>query len=201
MTASKSARFTFLKRWLRGSAIVVALAACTMFGTATLKADCGISAKHLMGSTFKPGAFITMAPEEHHESGRAHASFIGLWHVKLVKSDGSLFFQSLVQYHVGGMEMESADISPTVGNFCMGVWKKVAPNTVEIYHVAWIFDSTGTPAGYAIYTQRNVLDNDGDSYSGTFTYTQYDNDGNEITVFSGTTAGRRIDFHHPFKLF
>jgi hypothetical protein len=83
----------------------------------------------------------------------------------------------------------------------MGVWKEVAPHTVEIYHVAWLFDTSGFPAGYAIFQQRNVLDNDGDSYHGHFTVTNYNTDGTETSSASGTTVGHRIDFHHPFKLF
>ena len=214
MTASKTARSALLKRWLRGSAVAVTLAAAgmLMFGTTTLKADCGIPAKHLMGSVFKPSAFITMAPEEHRDSDRDHASFVGLWHVKLLigGDPNNLLFQSLVQYHPDGLEAESADQSSiTPANYCMGVWKNVAPNTVEIYHVAWLFDN-GTPVGYAVIKQRNTLSSDKNSYSGNFEFIQYqydtDTNGNitgaeQVADFGGTTVGHRVDFHHPFSLY
>jgi hypothetical protein len=203
MMALKTARSTFLKRWLQGSAIAVALAAaCMMFGTATLKADCGVPGKHLMGSVFHPAAFVTMAAEGNSESHSKRASVVGQWHVLLlVNGDPATpLFQSLVQYHSDGMEAESADQSSiTPANYCMGVWKQHG-NKVEIYHIAWLFDN-GTPVGYAVITQKNVLDNDGDSYKGTFEFKQYDNDGNLLADFNGTTQGRRIDFHHPFTLF
>ena len=89
--ASKKAGSTFETRWLRGSVIAVAMAAaCMMFGTATLKADCGIPAKQLSGAAFKPAAFITMAPENNQDSDRAQAGFIGYWHVKLILTGGIL---------------------------------------------------------------------------------------------------------------
>lgn len=81
----------------------------------------------------------------------------------------------------------------------MGVWKQHG-NTVKIYHVALTFDgSTGVPdGGYIIFTQKNTLSSDGNSYHGTFTFTQYDNTNTKVTSFSGTTEGHRIDFNHPY---
>lgn len=207
MIASKTASSSFLQKWLRGSAIAVALAAaCMMFGITALKADCGLPGNHLLGSVFKPSAFVTEAAEE---SGLHQASVVGLWHVKLVQSDGSLLFQSLVQYHPDGLEAESADQSAiTPANYCMGVWKQHG-NTVEIYHIAWLFNA-GSPVGYAVITQRNTLSSDGNSYSGHFDFKQYLYDfdsSNNITDaylaadFGGTTTGHRIDFQHPFALY
>ena len=205
MMALKIATSAFLKRWLRGSAIAVALAAaCMMFGTVTLKAGCGFQAKHLMGSVFHPAAFITMAPEGHHESHRGHASVVGQWHaLLLINGDPATpLIQSIVQYHVGGTEMENADIPTTTGNICFGVWKQHG-NKVEIYHVALLFDGGGNPTGYAIFRQWNTLDKDGDSYHGHFTYKVYGLDNVEDTsqALSGTTEAQRIDFHHLFKLY
>jgi hypothetical protein len=204
--ASKTARSIFLKRWLLSSAIAVAMAtACMMmFGTATLKADCSVPGKHLMGSVFHPAAFVTMAAEEENESHSERDSVVGQWHVLLlINGDPSTpLFQSIVQYHVGGTEMENADIPTTGGNICFGVWKQHG-NHVEIYHVALLFDGGGNPTGYAIFRQWNTLDNDGDSYHGHFTYKVYGPDNVEDTsmALSGTTEGHRIDFHHPFTLY
>jgi hypothetical protein len=201
MMALKTARSTFLKRWLRGSAIAVAMvAACMMiFGTATLKADCGVPGKHLMGSVFHPAAFITMAAEGENES-HGHASVVGFWHVKLLNGDGSLYFQSLVQYHPDGMEAESADLDPNGGNYCMGVWKQEG-RTITVYHIAWLY-SGGNPFAYGVFRQTNTLDHDGDSYHGTFDLKVYDLTGvNELQEVKGTTVAHRIDFHHPFSIY
>jgi hypothetical protein len=128
-------------------------------------------------------------------------SFVGFWHAKLVKSDGSLVFQSVVQYHPDGTEFENAYTPSITADFCEGVWKKVKDHTVMIYHIVLNHDATGTPSGYIVITQRNTLSKDGNSYQGSFTFTEYDDSNTEITSFNGTIEAHRIDFDHPFSLF
>lgn len=202
MNTSRMASFTLFKRWLRVSSILfAAVAACMMFGTTTLRAGCGAPGNHLMGSLFKPAAFATPGIGEP-GSDSGHASVVGFWHALLLV-DGNPetpLFQSIVQYHADGLEAESADQSSiNPGNYCMGVWKQEG-DTVEIYHIAWLFQN-GNTAGYAVITQKNTLSHDGNSYTGTFRFKQYDNSGTLVMSLKGTTSAQRIDFHHPFSLF
>lgn len=131
---------------------------------------------------------------------QAHDSVVGFWHVKLTHDDGSLFFQSVVQYHSDGMEMESADRPTYAGNFCMGVWKQEG-HTVKIYHIAWLYNN-GNPIEYGVFTETNVLSNDGKSFRGQYDLKEYDSlTGAFLGEDKGTTAAHRIDFDHPFSLF
>jgi hypothetical protein len=215
MKTSNTRRTISFKQWLRGSYIVFAtVAACMMFGTASLKADCGIPAKDLLGSAFRPAAFVTAQPAnpaspQNQQGQQGKPSVVGFWRALLLINGNAAtpLFQSIVQFHSDGLEMENADIPTIGGNVCMGVWKQHG-NTVQIYHVALIFDSgTGLPptatgvSRYSIITQTNTLDDDGNSYHGTFTATNYDSDGTNLGSVSGTTEGHRIDFNHHFHLY
>lgn len=106
------------------------------------------------------------APGALPESDEGDPSIVGFWHVKLIKTGGSLYYRSIVQYHPDGMEAESADLDPIGGNYCMGVWKQEG-NTVTIYQIAWLYDS-GNPFAYGVFTQTNTLSSNGNSYQGHF---------------------------------
>lgn len=135
-------------------------------------------------------------------SAQSSPSIVGLWHFKLVKQDGSLYYQSLQQYHADGLEMEDAATPPThPAHICMGVWKQTGMS-VSIYHIIWVYNGDGPPVGYVVLTEENTLSADGNALTGTFDMKQYDiNDGSLVGQMAGTTVGRRIDFAHPFTLF
>lgn len=205
MDTSIIAISNFFKRWMGGSSIVLAVAAiCMMFGTTTLRAGCVEPGIHPHGALFEPSAFMAAPgalPASDEDEG--HASIIGFWHVLLLidNNPATPLFQSIVQYHPGGMEIELADRNSIQGSSCMGVWKQEG-NTVQIYHIAWLFQGgTGDLDGYAVITQKNKLSRDGNSFSGEFEFIQYDNSGAKLADLHGSTTGKRIDFHHPFTLF
>jgi len=135
-------------------------------------------------------------------AAQGNASITGFWHVKLVKQDGSLYYQSLQQYHADGLEMEDAATPPThPAHMCMGVWKQ-SRNTVRIYHIIWVYDGDGPPVGYVVLRENNTVSSDGDAFTGTYDVKQYNiHDGTLVGHMSGTTVGQRIDFDHPFSLF
>jgi hypothetical protein len=43
------------------------------------------------------------------------------------------------QWHSDGTEFENAWLPPDTGNICFGVWKEVAPRTVRLHHIGWLF--------------------------------------------------------------
>jgi hypothetical protein len=73
------------------------------------------------------------------------------------------------------------------------VWKKIN-NRYKLNHAAISWDSTGTVQVGAANIVENVgLAPNGNSFSGTFTITQYDMNGNVLATVSGNITGTRID--------
>ena len=97
-------------------------------------------------------------------------------------------------WHADGTEiMNSGDRAPLTSNFCVGVWKKIN-NRYKLNHAAISWDSTGTVQVGAANIVENVgLAPNGNSFSGTFTITQYDMNGNVLATVSGNITGTRID--------
>lgn len=171
MSIPRASTFTWLKRHLRGFA-VVGLAAVSML------------------------AWTGVA------QAQSSPSIVGFWHFKLIQQDGTLYYQSIQQYHADGLEMEDAATPPThPAHVCMGVWKQDG-NAVQIYHVIWTYNGDKPPVGYVVLTENNTLSQDGNSLTGTYTVKEYDiKDGHLTGQGTGTTVARRIDFDHPFGLF
>jgi hypothetical protein len=119
-------------------------------------------------------------------------SIVGLWHVEHRLPDGSLYFESFEQYHSDGSEFEFANINPIVGDICMGVYTQIDNRNVSLYHIGWIFDDAGNPAGtFTLEGARKVTDH-GKGLKGAFDAKIYDTEGNLVEEDTGTTTGRRI---------
>lgn len=198
MRTSDKAKHSAYARWLRNSSIfALVAAACMLLGTTPLRASCGFPANPKPGNTLKPTA--PPAQEGEPSSAPEHNSIVGLWHVILTLSPedgGGRLYQSFQQFHADGLEMEIADLDPTGGNACMGVWKKTGPLTVEIYHVGWLFAANPLGAGYFVLTEKNTLGKDGNTWTGTFEIQTFGPDGTPTHDLTGTIAATRIDFSH-----
>lgn len=131
-------------------------------------------------------------------------TIVGFWHFELHYSDGSLWYQSIAQYHTDGLEMEDAATPPVKpAHVCMGVWKQ-SGDTVKIYHIIYMYNGNDTlpPANYAVLRETNILNSDGNSVTGTFDVKVHDiKTGNMVQEVKGTTKASRIDFDRPFTLF
>jgi len=105
-------------------------------------------------------------------------------------------------WHSDGTEINnSGGRPPLTGNFCMGVWKKIN-NHYKLNHVGISWDSTGTvEVGAANIVADVVLDRKGNAFSGPFTITQYDMNGNFLAAVSGTITGTRIDVNTVINTF
>ncbi len=131
-------------------------------------------------------------------------SVVGFWHFELHFPDGSLWYQSIAQYHADGLEMEDAATPPVKpAHVCMGVWKQEG-NTVKIYHIIYMYNGNDTlpPADYAVLRETNNLSKNSNSISGTFDVKVHDiKTGKLVKEIKGTTVAHRIDFDKPFSLF
>lgn len=131
------------------------------------------------------------------------STVVGFWHAELHYTDGSLWYQSIQQYHSDGLEMEDASTPPfKPAHVCMGVWK-MEGNTVKMYHIIWMYNGSDTPAvNYAVLRETNTLSKDGNSTTGTFDVKIFNiKSGKQVKEIKGTTIAQRIDFQHPFSLF
>ena len=125
------------------------------------------------------------------ETPNNNNSIVGLWHVTYT-ANGQLFYEAFDMWHSDGTELETANLSPTEGNFCMGVWKQMG-STVHLNHVGWGFDNNGNPVGMFTLTERNMIGGNGKSYRGTFDYKAYDLNGIVVQEITGTLAATRIE--------
>jgi len=121
----------------------------------------------------------------------SNGTIAGLWHATYTTSDNEVFQESFDMWHGDGTELESANVSPTIGNFCLGVWKQVG-SEIHLHHVGWGFDNFGNLVGAFTVDDVIELGSHGQSYSGSFDFRQYDTNGNLVLEVTGTISATRI---------
>jgi hypothetical protein len=126
----------------------------------------------------------------------------GLWKVTFMAGTTQIDTGFSV-WHADGTEiMNSGDRPPMTSNFCLGVWKKKINNHYKLNHAAISWDSTGTvQVGAANIVEDVELGPRGDAFSGIFTITQYDMNGNVLETVSGNITGTRIDVNTVINTF
>jgi hypothetical protein len=168
---------------------VVALAAGSYAAEAgcvhRTKTDTAVSAKSVKFPKFptRPGQA---------QAANGASPIVGLWHVEHRLPDGSLYFESLEQYHADGTEFEFANQNPAIGDVCMGVYAQTDRRSVYLYHIGWNFDGAGNPIGIFTLEGPRKVTNQGMGLKGTFDAKIYDVDGNLVEEDTGTTTGERI---------
>ena len=182
-------------RWGRLSrSFTIALAAMGMLFAATnASAGCGDvkGARSGVASKMPFLAQLSSSVSERADAGLTNGSIVGLWHVTY-SLGGEFFFESFDQWHSDGTELENANLIPSEGNVCVGVWKQIGVRTVKLNHTGWNFDADGNPTGTFTIGQTNTVSPHGDSYKGTFDYKIYDVDGNLLQELTGTQTAARI---------
>jgi hypothetical protein len=111
----------------------------------------------------------------HHQNFGEHEGIVGTWLVNYGPVG-----QAFIQWHSDGTEWENITHPTIGGNICMGSWIATGPWTVTRNHYGWIFDSTGTIAGWFNETETDRLSRDGNSYTGTNVTVFYDLDNNVV---------------------
>ena len=64
---------------------------------------------------------------------------------------------------------------------------------MKLHHIGWTFDGTGTTTANGTFTldENNKVSEDGKTYSGTFTFKTFPNEGTSVVV-TGTILATRI---------
>jgi hypothetical protein len=177
----------------RTFAITLGALALALLFVPSAKASCGGPAGVSSGSPIK---LPMLSQAQENNLFPANDSIVGLWHV-IYTANGALFNESLDMWHSDGTEFENVHLSPESGNICLGVWKQVAPRTVRLHHIGWLFNPLN-PTANATNTftidETNIVAPNGATYSGKFTFKVYDLNGNYIpnSEVDGTIAATRI---------
>ena len=166
-----------LRTYIRASAAVfLGLGAITYASSASA---CGDNALQ-QAASWQGGPGAGLVHQAQADSPGNH-SIVGMWSFKMTPTAGPGDF-GYQQWHSDGTElMNSGGRSPASENFCMGVWRQVAPSRYHLNHYALSYDpSSGTINARVIIKEDVTVDPAGTSYTGSFTLDVYDP--------SGTTA-------------
>jgi hypothetical protein len=133
------------------------------------------------------------------EEDSDRAAIVGLWKTKFVSKgttgipDGAVIDDGYATWHRDGTEIMNSGRPPITGNFCMGVWKQTRTGTYKLNHfgLSWTPDGT-TLIGPANIREEVTLDPSGNSYTGTFTIDQFDDNDHVLVHISGTVTAQRI---------
>jgi len=143
------------------------------------------------GAQFRNASFVQKGSESDH--------IVGLWKAKFVAEgnegipDGAVVDSPLVQWHGDGTEFMNSIKPPVTGNICMGVWRRTSKLHYTLNHFALAFQPDGTTfLGPAQIQEQITLDKKGNTYSGTFTISQYDPQGNLLAQVKGNVSANRL---------
>jgi hypothetical protein len=122
--------------------------------------------------------------------------FVGMWLAEFRLTGGQLWDQGFELFHADGTEVNIDNaVPPSLGNVCVGVWKGTGHRSIKLRHMAWNWNSDGTPAGTFLLLVTATLSKDGNVYEGSFVSDSYDTGGAVIPALhaEGTVRGTRIE--------
>jgi hypothetical protein len=129
----------------------------------------------------------------------AGSDIVGMWEIELVAKnipnappEGIVIDHGYSQWHSDGTEIMNSSRPPATGNFCLGVWKKSGPDTYSLTHRVLSFNLDGSPEGPGSLREVVTLDRSGNTFSGTFTFDQFDTLGNLKFHLEGVVRATRI---------
>ncbi len=159
--------------------------------------------------------FRTVSDEDHGQRIFIRAEIVGLWAFRYIAEgnankpfpinipDGTVVDGGNTVWFADGNEMTYSGMrDPTTGSVCLGVWKQTGEHSYELNHIGLSWNPPGNPQGLpvgpggpAFIKQFVWLDNDADSYTGTFTITQLKPDGKTLAlpgVITGKIEATRV---------
>jgi hypothetical protein len=186
--------------------LIVTVALSSVWASSAVAA-CGSSAQRIPASVFaaqplphpqESASDSTLERET--RSGDKHPSITGLWKT-VYMSGGAVINVGFNVWHSDGTEWALDSQSPPFqGNTCAGVWEQIGRRTYKTVHPAFNYDTAGlSVVGVFIERVEVTLSADGSRFEGTFTFDNYDFQGN---LLSGSVAGAltatRINVRDPF---
>ena len=137
---------------------------------------------------FGPGSPLLVADRDDSVDG-----IVGFWIVTYVLPDGTVLGNGFQQWHSDGTEIHNAEGPAAGGNFCLGVWKKIAKFHYQLNHFFQNWDPTNNTLQVRGQIREEIgVDRSGDEHFGTFTIVAYDPEGNPVFHSKGTVHATRI---------
>jgi len=172
------------------------------FLTAMAAAQCGSPRTKLHKQAWRvgdPTALLTQAAD-------TEEPIVGMWHVMFTAEgnsegppNGTPIDNAIIVWHGDGTEIMNSGRPPQDGDFCMGIWKKVARNKYRVNHFAWGGNDTtnaptgiGNPTGPTRIIEAVTVSADGNCLSGTFSLSASDTTGKTTAFIIGTITGTRV---------
>lgn len=194
---------TFASRINRTLTMTLGIGLLTALSAATASAGCGsYDPRQPMPHQSDSNAVSAQsAAESDGNPSHSWKSIVGLWKVTTTATDGSGFTDfGYSQWHSDGTELlNSGGRAPSTQNYCLGVWEKTGDRTYKLNHFALSYDAvTGVLNGKVNIRETLLLNERGNTYSGTFTIDIYDPTGAIIVAhIAGNTTGSRITIDTP----
>jgi hypothetical protein len=129
----------------------------------------GASALALVGASKSAKAF---------EGNENQTPLLGLWDLTFPPPLDALIYKYAIS-EGGYVATGNQDANPTPSNPytyspTMGTYTRTGPNSYRLRERSWVMDPKGNPAGSSEFTGTAVVARDGNSWSGSGTYIQYD---------------------------
>ncbi|MEO6799763.1 MAG: hypothetical protein ABI178_07495 [Rhodanobacter sp.] len=108
--------------------------------------------------------------------------------------DGTPLDAGFVTWHADGTEITNSGRAPPTSSFCMGTFRHTSVYGYKLNHYTLSWDPTGTVfVGPGNIREQIQLDRGGNSYSGTFSLTQFGADGSTVLAhLVGVVSGSRL---------
>ena len=211
MKTRNATRKELARSIFRAAAATLGFVVCATVFIQTARADCGsytsTGRKPTSAPTqrllLKPVAYrlttLAVAARDDDRDGNRDAAIVGMWKVQFVSEgttgipDGTVIDSAYAQWHSDGTEIMNSGRPPITSSFCLGVWKRTGGATYKLNHFALSWDPTGTVfVGPANIREDVTLDNNGNTFSGTFTIDQFDTNGNTLGHIAGKISAQRV---------
>lgn len=187
--------------WSLRTKILIATVALSSVCASSAVAACASPAQRMPASVLS-GQMLSLPQEsasdsmleKESRSGEKAPSITGLWKTVYI-ADGAVFNVGFNIWHSDGTEWALDSVSPPFqGNTCAGVWEQVGRRTYKTIHPAFNYDSAGlSVTGVFIERVEVTLSHDGNSFHGTFSFENYDFEGNPTGGnVTGTLTATRI---------
>ena len=172
-----------------GMTVILAVGASAQCGSLDQLKSGALTPQSWLGSGLRPGSLLQVSEHEH--------SIVGFWKFEMLAKnspglpDNFPVDHGFSQWHSDGTEIMNSSRAPVTGSFCLGVWKKTG-RTYTLNHFALSWNPDSTFLGPANIREEVTLSEDGKSFSGTFSLTQYNQTGTTIFHAVGEITGKRI---------
>jgi TAT (twin-arginine translocation) pathway signal sequence len=140
------------------------------------------------------GPTLTRAGDEEDEHER---SLIGAWEFTVTVPASGFLLRGLKLVAPGGITLitDELEFRQHEGPG-FGAWVQTGERTFALTFVRQHFDATGTLVGKETIRETNMLDDNGDAFSGSATFKVSDLTGTVVSAGSATVQGTRIEIEN-----